>query len=238
MPTDQPPHLIVSTHFDDAVLSAFGVLDAAPGSVVLTVCAGVPGDEEPASEWDADAGFASAADAARQRADEDRRACVQARARAVHLDWLDGPYRDGEDARALRAAVAGHLTDGTTLWIPAGIGSHGDHVAVRDALLPLAAQRAGRAAVYADLPYAAFEGWETADAERPAAHRWEPHLALLHEALPLGECRRIDLAPGVVERKLAAVACHRSQLPGLELAAPWLLDPAGGLAHERWWPVS
>jgi LmbE family N-acetylglucosaminyl deacetylase len=236
VPTD-PPHLIVSTHFDDAVLSTFGVLDAAPGSIVLTVCAGVPGDAEPASEWDADAGFASGAHAALARAEEDRRACELARAHAVHLDWLDGPYRDREDTDALRATVAAHLTGATTLWIPAGIGGHADHVAVRDALLPLAASRPGQAAVYLDLPYSAFEGWEAGDADRPPARRWEPHVALLHDALRLGDCRRIDLAPEVVERKLAAVACHASQVPGLQDPAPWLLEPDGALRHERWWPV-
>jgi LmbE family N-acetylglucosaminyl deacetylase len=236
VPTD-PPHLIVSTHFDDAVLSAFGALDAAHGTIVLTVCAGVPGDAEPASEWDADAGFASGAQAARARAEEDRRACELAQARPIHLGWLDGPYRDGQDADALRTAVAEHLSDATTLWIPAGIGSHADHVAVRDALLPLAASRPGRAAVYLDLPYAAFEGWEVDDPERPPEHRWEPHLAILQDALALGDCRRIDLAPDVVERKLASVSCHASQMPGLQQAAPWLLDPAGALAHERWWPT-
>jgi LmbE family N-acetylglucosaminyl deacetylase len=182
-------------------------------------------------------GFASAADAARARTDEDCRACALARASHLHLDWLDGPYRDGEDADALRAAVAEHLRDATTLWIPAGIGSHADHVAVRDALLPVAAARPGRAAVYFDLPYAAFEGWEADDAERPPDHRWQPHVALLEDALALGPCRRIDLAATVIERKLAAVACHASQMPGLQEAAPWLLDPDGALRHERWWPV-
>ena len=56
------PHaqIIVSTHFDDAVLSLAHVLQATgPLATVVTVCGGPPPDGLPVSEWDAGCGFAS-----------------------------------------------------------------------------------------------------------------------------------------------------------------------------------
>ena len=69
--------IIVSTHFDDAVLSLAHVLQAAgPLATVVTVCGGPPPDGLPVSEWDAGCGFASGPEAARARVAEDAAACA------------------------------------------------------------------------------------------------------------------------------------------------------------------
>ena len=54
------PQLIVSTHFDDAVLSVAHVLQHAKGAAtVVTVCGGAPPREVDVSDWDRGAGFSS-----------------------------------------------------------------------------------------------------------------------------------------------------------------------------------
>src|SRR4051794_2797328 len=200
--------IIVSTHFDDAVLSLAHVLQAAgPLATVVTVCGGAPRDGLPVSEWDAGCGFAGGQEAARARAVEDAAACAVTGARPLPLDHADTPYALLPDAAALQAEIAPLLRGDCTLWLPGGIGNP-DHAHVRDALLPLAAD----GQIYVDLPYAG--------------------------ALELAGTNELRLTPAALERKLAAVRCHASQLSSLQRTWPALLDPAGPLARERFGQVA
>jgi len=201
------PHaqIIVSTHFDDAVLSLAHVLQAAgPLATVVTVCGGPPPDGLPVSEWDAGCGFASGPDAARARVAEDAAACAVTGARPLPLDHADTPYALLPDAATLQAEIGPLLRGNSTLWLPAGIGNP-DHAHVRDALLPLAAD----GQIYVDLPYAG--------------------------PLELAGTIDVRLAPAALERKLAAVRCHASQLSSLQRTWPDLLGP---LARERFGQVA
>ena len=98
--------IIVSTHFDDAVLSLAHVLQAAgPLATVVTVCGGPPPDGLPVSEWDAGCGFASGPEAARARVAEDAAACAVTGARPLPLDHADTPYALLPDAATLQAEI-------------------------------------------------------------------------------------------------------------------------------------
>ncbi len=205
--------VIVSTHFDDAVLSLFSVLaERAEHAVVLTVCGGVP----PAgalSTWDAAAGFASGADAAHARRRENVASCALTGAIAIDLPFLDGPY-GALDGSAVRAVVLSTVAEGDRLWIPAGIGRHPDHLAVRSALATVGAT------VYADGGYAG---------------RWlhPPRAA----AGTVGRVVRRRLDDAMMAAKIDAVRAHASQIRGLTDGFPDLLDPHGRLRRERWWPA-
>jgi LmbE family N-acetylglucosaminyl deacetylase len=157
------------------------------------------------------------------RAHEDARACALTGARRLRLRHLDGPYRSAPlRTGAIGASVERRLGDDAVLWLPAGIGDHPDHVAVRTALLPLAALLpAGRVGVYADLPYA---GWRGYGLPRAVAG-----------ALPGLRARDVHLRGGAFERKLELVRCHASQIGPLDDVAPALLAPDGVLARERVW---
>jgi LmbE family N-acetylglucosaminyl deacetylase len=219
--------LVVSTHFDDAALSVAHVLQSAGAlATVVTVCGGAPPQGAEVSGWDAASGFAGGREAARARALEDRRACAVTGAAAVHLRHRDGPYRRGRlRGTPIRAAIERWLGDSGVLWLPAAIGAHPDHVAVRAALLPLARSLpAGRVRVYADLPYAAESGYDLPPA--------------VAAALPGLRAHDVRMRGQAFERKLAAVRCHASQIAPLQGAdAPGLLAAGGVLARERVWRV-
>src|SRR5213080_853986 len=91
--------VVVSPHLDDAVLSLGAALARAArrgGAVtVLTVLAGDPASETPAGEWDSQAGFATAGEAARARREEDRRACALLGVEPVWLPFSDHQYDRG-----------------------------------------------------------------------------------------------------------------------------------------------
>jgi GT2 family glycosyltransferase len=145
---DPPPagrHVLVSPHFDDAVLGCADLLvQAGPAVTVVTVCGAPPPEELPVSGWDAACGFASGADAARTRADEDDAACARVRAAPRRLRFADGAYGGPPSEAEVRAAVADLLPDDATLWVPAAIGGQPDH---RARPLPCLAARAARRGV-------------------------------------------------------------------------------------------
>jgi LmbE family N-acetylglucosaminyl deacetylase len=231
-------HVVVSTHFDDAVLSLGGALLALGGdAAVVTVRGGVPAPGTQASWWDRACGFADAAEAARTRRREDAAACAASGAAAVHLDFLDRPYAPADERlEDVAAAVARHVPREATLWLPAAIGGHPDHVATRDALLPLARRRAGPLVVYADTPYACAEGWETPDAERDPDGRWQPQLhAFAAVGIELGEPARLRLDARTTARKVALLRLHATQLHALGRDHPRLCHVRGDLATEVRW---
>ena len=90
--------VILSPHFDDAVLSCWHVLASAGEVLVVNVFAGEP----PAGTlgwWDELAGATDSAAAVRARIDEDRRALALAGRTAVNLPFLDSQYRQSDQAR-------------------------------------------------------------------------------------------------------------------------------------------
>ncbi len=192
--------MVLSPHFDDAVLSCWHVLSGAGEALVVNVFAG-----EPAAGalgwWDRLAGANDSAAAVRARIEEDRQALALAGCAAVNLPFLDGQYRlsdqePGEIVQALR----GVLVAGARMYAPAGLGDHHpDHTAVRDAALALHAEGAD-VELYADLPHAIVNGWPRWVLDDGSSRR---------SADPTGERWASDLqATGVpVERMVAAT--HR-----------------------------
>jgi hypothetical protein len=154
-----PATVILSPHFDDAVLSCWHVLASTSDVLVVNVFAGEP-VAGTLGWWDRLAGAADSAVSVRARIEEDRQALALAGRVAVNLPFLDGQYRQadqapGEIVRALR----GVLGTGARIYAPAGLGDrHRDHTAVRAAALALHAEGA-EVALYADLPHATMHGW-------------------------------------------------------------------------------
>ncbi len=153
------PLLVFSPHLDDAVLSLGNVLAAHPGSIVVTVLAGMPDDETIATSWDASCGFASAGDSMRARWDEDAAALTALSARAVHLGFLDGQY-GLPDERAIRAEIVRIVDEHPTLRVYAPFGLiHADHILVANAFLDaISTTDRDECVLYADIPYYAKAG--------------------------------------------------------------------------------
>lgn len=150
------PICFISTHLDDVALSCSHFVAAHPGVVVITVFAGAP--DGAAGAWDRfTTGRESAHEALSMRREEDSDALGRLGAVPVWLELLDGQYEADKDrdrrpiidevARALDALGPGAVV------APMGL-FHPDHIAVADACLLLALERAEEFYLYLDMPYA------------------------------------------------------------------------------------
>ena len=148
--------LVVSVHLDDAVFSVGAALARAARKgadvTVLTVLANDPESAAVAGEWDAQAGFTSAADAALGRREEDRRACAAVGARPVWLAFGDKTYGLGAGPEALAAAVVEAARGADVVLLPGFPLLHEDHALVAGLLAgQIDAPRVGE---YVEQPYA------------------------------------------------------------------------------------
>jgi hypothetical protein len=210
--------VVVSPHLDDAVFSAWHLLDG-PGDVrVVNVFTSLPAEGTP-PRWDRISGARDSVQRMRDRLEEDGRALALAGRSATGLDFLDAQYRDGPlDTEALEAALA-HAAGDDELVAAAGIGEHSDHVAVRDAALALGA-RGAAVSFYAELPYATEFGWPAwVDASEPDtfvdpdaywSDAWAPLFDARYAPIP------IELDEEAQRSKIQAMREYRTQFPALE----------------------
>src|ERR1700684_2052616 len=213
-----PPTVILSPHFDDAVLSCWHLLVSAGEVLVVNIFAGEP----PAGTlgwWDRLSGATDSAAAVRTRIEEDRQALAFAGRSAMNLPFLDSQYRQSEQTpeeivEALREVVVA----GARIYAPASLGNHHrDHTAVRTAALALHAEGA-EVALYADLPHATVEGWPrwvlggSSSGVDPAEELWASQLETtgipVERMLATGHPLSSDEYAG----KLEAVLTYSSQI--------------------------
>ena len=227
------PELLLSPHFDDAVLDRWALISGERDVQVVNVFAGVPAAGA-AAAWDTMTGAADSAARVRERTEEDALALARAGRTPRNLANLDAQYRsrfgrvrlDSLD-RQLAATLAGV----SRVHAPAGIGGHRDHVLVRDYACLLA--RSGiPVTLYADLPYCILHGWPPwVDGREPDRHRdvdryWSAFVAGVPgmPALRAGGVERLDDAAAAA--KLAAMRCYETQFACLDYGARGLLaDP-------------
>lgn len=131
--------LIISPHFDDAILSAGQFMAERPDTMVVTIFGGFPDASETVSTpYDFKCGFKNAQDAVSERRRENDAATALLNASKVDLDFPDGQY--GEEVTELDIAeVLQRIVDGGEyegIYAPLGLG-HPDHLKVSDAVLSL-----------------------------------------------------------------------------------------------------
>lgn len=158
--TDVGRHVVVlSPHLDDAALSLGATIARASRSGarvdVVNVFANDPESTAGAGPWDAACGFTSAAEAARARREEDRRACQLLGAAAVWLPFADYEYEQDVDDDGLWAALADVVGAAETVLMPGFPLAAPDHLRLTRLLLarPLPGVRAG---LYVEQPYATW----------------------------------------------------------------------------------
>jgi len=244
--------LILSPHFDDAVLSCWHLLDGGTEVGVVNVFGGVP-LADTGGWWDLASGMHSSSGVMERRRSEDEEALALAGREAISLDFLDFQYRERPQAiepvvERLRALLAAE----TSLWAPAALAPppdypdligaalrpHPDHVVVRSAALALHAEGCS-VMLYADLPHASASGlpaWVTGhpDGTGPAvAESWRRGLAEAGVDDANSKVRR--LSGPAFARKLEAVRRYSSQLAPLELGFGQPIEAPGLLDHEVVW---
>jgi LmbE family N-acetylglucosaminyl deacetylase len=229
-----PDTVILSPHFDDAVLSCWHLLESPSKVLVVNVFGG-----EPAAGvlgwWDQLAGAIDSAAAVRVRVEEDRQALALVGCTAVNLSFLDGQYRKSDQAPGeIVQALRGVPIEGTRIYAPAGLGDHHrDHAAVRAAALALRAEGAN-VALYADLPHATMFGWpqwvldgSPSEADQ-AGEGWASRLRETGVPAERMVAAVHRLPTEHHSRKLEAVLAYRSQIAPLQnvfasLESPQLL---------------
>jgi LmbE family N-acetylglucosaminyl deacetylase len=206
--------IVVSPHFDDAVLSCWTVVASADDVKVVTVFTNGP---EPGvvAAWDADTDVDSAT-RMRQRAEENRAALALAGREPVNLGALEAVYGGGDvDRDAIRQQLAG----ADAVYIPAAVGVNHvnrEHIVVRAACLAVR----GDCHFYADQPYSLFRS----DTELPPG-------------LVFGERRVVVLTDDQRSRKAEAIASYRGEVRKLEDHYGPITQPER-LAHEVFWRPS
>jgi LmbE family N-acetylglucosaminyl deacetylase len=214
--------IVISPHLDDAVFACAGLIAGKPGTVVVTIFAGMPSDFAAYTSWDAASGFDSARQAVACRRDEDRNALEILDAMPLWLDFLDSQYgctpTVDSVADILKEILRQHDPD--TVMIPAGL-FHSDH------------QPAHYAALAARTCYPEKNWFSYED----AFYRRIP--GLLQQRLVTLAVANIIATPAAfgttdrTERKHHAVQCYASQLQAL--AACHQTAYADVLAPERYW---
>lgn len=156
LPMGEVPLLVFSPHLDDAVLSLGGTIASRPGSIVVTVLAGMPEDGSMLTSWDRECGFTTAADAMTARVAEDRQALRELGATPIHLRFLDGQYGTNLDLPmiwAIAEATLRHPQHQPVCVL--GLG-HPDHRVVSEAFLSAMSEIGVRRVWLAeDIPYCA-----------------------------------------------------------------------------------
>jgi DNA-binding response OmpR family regulator/LmbE family N-acetylglucosaminyl deacetylase len=237
--------VVISPHFNDAVLSATGwIIHSSGQAAVVTVFGGVPPNDVAPSAWDRLCGFADAAEAVRVRAREDVQACQSLRADTLHLSHLDLLYAPPDDLTSLTSLLRTVPAQSRVL-VPAGIGGKPDNLRVRDAALRAMAGSSQRTVgLYADMPDAASL-WQWGTDDLADALDGQEGLRVLAglppAALPGGpaaqvvvEHLRLDDAQWASKRR--AISAYASQLAPLGSHADRLTANPGPLQHELvWW---
>jgi GlcNAc-PI de-N-acetylase len=239
-----PDTVILSPHFDDAVLSCWHLLASASEVLVVNVFAG-----EPAAGalgwWDQLAGASDSAAAVRTRVEEDRQALALAGRTAVNLPFLDSQYRQGDQAPGeIVEALRGVLVAGTRIYAPAGLGDHHlDHTAVRAAALALRAEGAD-VALYADLPHATVFGWPrwvldgSSSGADPAGEGWATQLQETGVPVERMVAATHRLSAKEHAAKLEAVRSYASQTAPLQQVFESSLEDPQLLGFEVDWRLA
>jgi len=131
--------LLVSPHFDDAVLSAGQFMADRPDAEVVTVFGGFPlTASRVKTPYDIKCGFENAEDAVAQRRRENDSALALLEATAINLDFPDGQYGNETDTEQITEKLQEILSsyDYEFIMCPIGLG-HPDHIKVTDAVLAL-----------------------------------------------------------------------------------------------------
>ena len=236
--------LLLSPHFDDAVLDCWSLIASDRELSVVNLFGGVPGPR-PLTPWDAVTGARDCGERVRERAAEDARALALAGRRPRNLSNLDAQYRSRLSRfrlAALDSQLLAAVQSTSRVYAPAAIGGHADHRLARTYARQLLA--AGiPVTLYAELPYCIMHGWpHWVDDREPVANRdvdvyWRSFLDDVAELPPLREAEVVRLDDAQAAAKLEAMRCYASQMPCLDPGGQGLLERPETFRFEVRWEL-
>ncbi|HET9728348.1 MAG TPA: PIG-L family deacetylase [Acidimicrobiia bacterium] len=196
--------VVISPHLDDAVLSLGATIArmtrAGETVRVLTVFAGDPNVDDPASEWEHRCGFSFADQATEARRREDASACASVGATPIWLPYPDLDHLRTRDAETIWSAIAPELEAASAILVPGRPLLHPDHRYVADLMRDRAPRRV-RIGRYVEQPYTLWE----MRARTSRAAMWVPRW-------PRGAA--VTLSARDLRMKIQALRSYRSQLRG------------------------
>ena len=204
--------VVVSPHFDDAVMS-LGALIAQSVRTgveveVLTVFGGDPTSKAPADPWDHASGFRTEGQAASARREEDQLACASLQVTPVWLPFGAEAYDRRGSEEDIWTAVCNAIRGADCVLLPGYPLAHRDHAELTKLLL-----RKGlsclRTALYMEQPYSFYE---RKNRIHPAM---VPALATVLRDPPVWTRLPVDRANR--RAKIRAIKSYRSQLRQLGL---------------------
>lgn len=236
------PALLLSPHWDDAVLDCWSLLTADADLAVVNVFAGVPTPGR-LTRWDMVTGAVESASRARERIAEDREALALAGRTAINLELLDAEYREPGPPPSLSdmdSALVDAVATVSRVYAPAALGANRDHRLLRWYVRTLA-RRGMPVSLYADLPYCVVHGWpHWVDGSEPDPHRdvdafWRTLLVDAPELRDLRSARVTRLSDEDAAAKLLAMRTYRTQFASLDGGATELLSNPATHRFEVVW---
>jgi hypothetical protein len=236
----EAPELLLSPHWDDAVLDCWSLVSSERPLNVANVFAGIP-PSGTRGTWEDILGVQDSAQRARARLAEDVAALARGGRTPINLALLDAEHRRGTrhvlGVKDIDRALAAELRSASRVYAPAGIGGHFDHLLVRRYARMLL--RAGMpVTLYAELPYCIFHGWPSwVGGTRAAGNRdvdayWQEFLNAVPELPALRSAEVVRLDESAARAKCDALSNYEASL---NYAVRQLLaDPGFHGLEVRW----
>jgi LmbE family N-acetylglucosaminyl deacetylase len=226
--------VVVSPHFDDAVMGAGHLLLSYPGSTVITVLAGrPPAYPDEVSPWDAAGGFTKGDDVVAARRQEDLAALDVLSSEHRWLDFPDHQYLPVE-ARPTADDVAPSLGEAitasgaTAVFLPMGLANP-DHVLSHDAGLLV------RTTIGAEVGGPAWFCYEDQGYKHlPGMLAWRVSKLFRSGLWPTPAMVPVTLDP---ERKTTALMQYASQIPPLD-QDHLLRERIAANVPEQYWRIA
>lgn len=206
--------LVISPHYDDAILSAGQFMAGRPDAEVITVFGGLPPNPKVQTTYDAKCGFENAEKAVYYRQLENDAALALLQATAINFRFVDSQY--GVDttvddiADELQAFI--YEKDYDFILAPLGLG-HPDHEKVSNAVLLLNTDMP--IYLWEDLPLRVIE----------------PDLAAKRLKQVGVKTKLESPGSGDIAKKIRSLLCYKSQI------GTGILDPYIMFVPERFWRI-
>lgn len=207
--------ILISPHFDDAVLSAGQFMADRPDCDVVTVFAGRPTHPNDVStDYDKKCGFDNANDAISVRTQENDEALALLKAEAINLGFPDSQYGTKFSPETIAKPLQQIIDEGDyeAIYAPLGLG-HPDHMVVTDAVVSLET----------DLPIYLWEDLPLRVVEPELVPKRLERYGL--EGKPHGA----STTKAKMADKIRALTCYKSQI------GTGILDPYLMYVPERFW---